>query len=547
VSELLQGSGAEDPRTRLRDLLTDPHKSVVVAELVPWAGAHDDPAGERALRLARELESDPRITALSITDNAGGHARLSPEVVAAELVARGKRVIVHVTCRDRNRSELLSLGWRLDSAGIKDLLILSGDYTSSGYLGVAKPVFDIDSVALLHLYDRLNRGIGGAVVARPIARDGDRDIERLTPAHNAGTPDRTDFFLGAAINPYKTMECDQVPQFLKLENKVRNGASYAVTQAGWDMRKLEELRRWIADREVPVMLAAGVMVLTRTTTRIVSAGKVPGVVIPSVLLDQIERECASPDKGKAFLHDLAARQIAIARGMGYCGIYLGGPTKSEDYFRILEKADEYGRDDWHSLVASTSYAVPGSWYAYQPDLSSGLSSRIPVPLTRKGDGLLGGPGVSFRLNRVAHRLVFDTRSLGAILARRLFRGIERARLGSAAHVFEQAVKIAMYDCRDCGDCSLPDIAFICPESQCVKNQRNGPCGGSSAGECEIPGKRCIWARAYNRLAPYGEAASMLERPVAVCDNALRRTSAWSNTFLGRDHTTRPPIRAGNDQ
>jgi methylenetetrahydrofolate reductase (NADPH) len=75
----------------------------------------------------------------------------------------------------------------------------------------------------------------------------------------------------------------------------------------------------------------------------------------------------------------------------------------------------------------------------------------------------------------------------------------------------------------------------------VKNQRNGPCGGSNAGECEIPGKRCIWARAYERLAPYREAGTMLERPVVVCDNALRRTSAWSNTFLGRDHATRPPI------
>jgi len=525
----------------LRDALGGSGGAVVVAELVPWAGALDDPAGERARRLATELEADPRITALSITDNAGGHARLSPEVMAAELVSRGRRVIVHVTCRDRNRSELLSLGWRLHSAGIEDLLVLSGDYTSSGYLGVAKPVFDIDSVALLHLYDRLNKGIGGTVVARPIARDSDRDIEELGPARNAGAPAQTDFFLGAAVNPYKIVERDQVPQFLKLENKVHNGARYAITQAGWDIRKLGELRRWVADREIRVTLAASVMVLTRTTARIVAAGEVPGVVIPNALLDTVERQSASPDKGKAFFQDLAAKQIVIARGMGYAGIYLGGPTKSEDFFRILEKADEYDREDWHALVASTTYTVPGTWYAYKPDAASGVSSPAPVPLTHKGGGLLGGPGVSYRFNRLAHRAVFDPKSHGAGMARRFFRGIERARLGGAFHVFEQAVKIPMYDCRDCGDCSLPDIAYLCPESQCVKNQRNGPCGGSSAGECEIPGKRCIWARAYQRLAPYREAGTMLERPVVICDNALRRTSAWSNTFLGRDHATRPPI------
>ena len=548
MTELAKGSGpAAYPRPRLRDALAGSGGPVVVAELVPWAGALDDPAGERTRRLAAELEGDPRIAALSITDNAGGHARLSPEVLAGELVSRGGRVIVHVTCRDRNRSELLSLGWRLDSAGIEDLLVLSGDYTSSGYLGVAKPVFDIDSVALLHLYDRLNRGIGGTVVARPIARDSDRGIEALGPARNAGAPAQTDFFLGAAVNPYKIVERDQVPQYLKLENKVRNGARYAITQAGWDLRKLDELRRWVADREIPVMLAASVMVLTRTTTRIVAAGEVPGVVIPRALLDTIERECASPDKGNAFFQDLAARQIAIARGMGYAGIYLGGPTKAEDFFRIIEKAGEYTREDWHALVASTTYTIPGTWYAYRPDRATGLSSPSPVPPSRRGGGVLGGPGLAYRFNRLVHGLVFDPASPAAPLARRCFRGIERAHLGPAFHVLEQAIKIPMYDCRDCGDCSLPDIAYLCPESQCVKNQRNGPCGGSSAGECEIPGKRCIWARAYRRLAPYREAGTMLERPVVICDNALRRTSAWSNTFLGRDHATRPAIHPADGQ
>jgi hypothetical protein len=31
---------------------------------------------------------------------------------------------------------------------------------------------------------------------------------------------------------------------------------------------------------------------------------------------------------------------------------------------------------------------------------------------------------------------------------------------------------------------------------------------------------------------------MLDGPVIVKDNALARTSAWANTFLGRDHHAR---------
>jgi hypothetical protein len=56
--------------------------------------------------------------------------------------------------------------------------------------------------------------------------------------------------------------------------------------------------------------------------------------------------------------------------------------------------------------------------------------------------------------------------------------------------------------------------------------------------CEVPGHTCVWADAYRRLKPYGEERAMLERPVVVQDNNLRRTSAWGNTFLGRDHYAR---------
>jgi hypothetical protein len=63
--------------------------------------------------------------------------------------------------------------------------------------------------------------------------------------------------------------------------------------------------------------------------------------------------------------------------------------------------------------------------------------------------------------------------------------------------------------------------------------------------CEVPGHTCVWADAYRRLKPYGEERAMLERPVVVQDNSLRRTSAWGNTFLGRDHyARREAVEAG---
>jgi methylenetetrahydrofolate reductase (NADPH) len=119
--------------------------------------------------------------------------------------------------------------------------------------------------------------------------------------------------------------------------------------------------------------------------------------------------------------------------------------------------------------------------------------------------------------------------------RALYRAIDRApaAVGRAAHTLEQAAKVPMFDCLDCGDCSLPDIAYVCPESTCAKNQRNGPCGGTRDGLCEVYDSECIWSQAYERLKAYGEEETMLDGPVVIKDNALSRTSAWANTFLGR--------------
>ena len=76
-------------------------------------------------------------------------------------------------------------------------------------------------------------------------------------------------------------------------------------------------------------------------------------------------------------------------------------------------------------------------------------------------------------------------------------------------VIEHASKSAMFRCKDCGDCSLPEIAFLCPESQCAKNQRNGPCGGTRDGLCEVDDFECIWSRAYDRLKYEGREQELL--------------------------------------
>lgn len=494
----------------LRATLAAPGAFATVVELVSWAGELEHERGVRPLAIAADLVDDPRITALSVTDNAGGHVRLSPDAPAEALRAMGHDVIVHVACRDRNRSGLMSLGWDLVSRGLTNVLAVSGDYPVDGYRGLARPVFDLDSVALLAMY----RELGG-------------------------------LHLGAVVNPFKRHEREVIPQYLKLARKVRAGAAFVISQVGYDARASDELVRVVRRDGLGVPVLANAFVLDRGVARAFHAGRIPGCVVTDELLGVVERAAASPDRGRAFFLELAAKQAAVARGLGYAGIYLAGHRDADEIRRILELAAGFGAD-WRALVPDVSFAIPGAFRLFAPDPETGLAgdeldpsylaSLRPAARARARRRVPLG----YRANRALHALAFAPGTRGYRAGAAAYARVERWHLGRPLHVVEQAVKTPLFDCRDCGDCALPDIAYLCPESRCAKNQRNGPCGGSHDGRCEAGDRPCIWAEAYARLKPYGEERGMLDGPPVLQDHALRRTSAWANTFLGRDHATRQP-------
>jgi methylenetetrahydrofolate reductase (NADPH) len=485
--------------TALADALREADGRATLVELVPWAGPlqHDD-AG-RHLELARNLAADPRVTAVTITDNAGGHVRLGPLTLGRTIREMGGDVVVHLSCRDRSRGSLESVAFGLASEGLTDVLALSGDYPREGYGGLSRPVFDIDSVGLLALLEHL-------------------------------APDAV-FHAGCAVNPFKSVERDLLPQLLKLRLKVRAGARFAIAQVGWDARAWDELIRWARREALGIPLIAAVYILGRVVGRVFHSDRVPGIRMAAPLMEWVEREAARPDKGRARFLELAAKQVAVARGLGYAGIYLAGQRNAAEVDTVLAMAEDFAAGDWRALAADVSFPEPGAFRMFEPDGPHLASDR---PIVRKRPSRRTVP-IAYRVNRFVHDHVFESGSAGFDLGRAIYERAEAAGLRRPLHVLEQAAKIPMFGCHDCGDCSLPEIAYLCPESQCVKNQRNGPCGGSLGGECEIPGKPCIWSAAYERLDPYGEALTMLDRAPVLQDNALRGTSAWANTFLGRDH------------
>lgn len=275
-------------------LLTQTGEFATCVELVTSRGTITERSGRRVLELARLLAQDPRIDALSITDNPGGNAMLSADTLGTDLLARGQEVIIHLSCKDWNRNALQSHAWKLASEGFNNVLALSGDFPTGGYHGQASGVFDLDAVGLLRLFADLNAG--------------------LPPAAGGQGMGRTRFFPGAVVSNFKRHEREVMPQYFKLAKKVEHGASFIITQVGYDARKQDELLKYMAWRDLKVPVLANVYVLSLGAARFFHAGQIPGVVVSDELLALAEKAGASADRGRAFFLELAARQCAVAGG-----------------------------------------------------------------------------------------------------------------------------------------------------------------------------------------------------------------------------------------
>lgn len=520
---------SEDRRVQshLAELLNRGERFAIGAELVTTRGSVHQPQTRKILRLSSFLSEFDQIDFVSITDNPGGSARISPDSLGVDLSYRGKEVVIHLSCKDNNRNGLESRAWKLANEGLNNILSLSGDYPVEGYGGLAKGVFDIDSIGLLKMLREMNEGY-------------------RIPGKSGGILANTNFFLGAAVTNFKRYENEVMPQYFKLEKKVSAGAQFLITQLGFDSRKFDELLHYIRYRELEIPVIANIYVLSLGAAKAFYRDRIPGCVVTQEFLSTIEEHAKSPDKGARYFLELAAQQLAVARGLGYQGAYLGGIHEPKDFEIVLRIANSFAEDDWKQFARVIQFAQPDEFYFFEQDPVTGLSD--PKCINAEYLESTGPEGraklkhstpVLYKINRGLHHQVFDQKGGLFRAGRAIYSKLEKSSSRKQiAHKAEQIAKSILFDCRDCGDCSLPDIAYLCPESQCAKNQRNGPCGGTRQGLCEVYDKPCIWSLAYDRLKPYGEEASFVTQDVVIKDCSLQGTSAWGNTFAGRDHNTK---------
>jgi methylenetetrahydrofolate reductase (NADPH) len=500
---------------RFKKALLERKEFVFTLELVPGRGSRGKTQDE-VIDIAEKAAKARLVHALSITDNPGGHPALSPNMLGLEIFRLGIDPLIHFTCKDKNRNQIESILYSLDRNGLSNLLAMTGDFPLYGFEGKAKPVFDIDSVQLIHLMSQMNQGLdidgkapGGGV--------------RLPPAH---------FFKGCNVSPFKRYESEVMAQYYKLYKKVKAGADFVITQLGFDARKFDEVLRFMRRNEVRIPILGNVYILNRAVARVMNQGGVPGCVVTDDLYPIYEQEAKAPDKGKTARLIRAAKLIAVLKGIGYDGVHLGGPNLTyEDVEWVIRKSEEFS-PCWEEWVREFSFPQKDGFYFFEKDPKTGLNTDVPVHERSHPRKAIG-----HMIMRFFHHLVFTPEASLYKPARWIFRKIDGTRFEAPVTELEYWIKFLSSRCRRCGDCTLLEVAFLCPQSQCPKYLFNGQCGGSVEGWCEVfPGKKkCIYVRAYNRLKSYGEEESLRQDYIPPRNWALDQISSWANYFLGRDH------------
>jgi homocysteine S-methyltransferase len=232
-------------------------KFVITAELTPPKGC--DPA--RVIERARQLK-EVGVDAINIPDGPRASARLSPLAMSVLIEQKvGIETILHYCCRDRNilgiQSDLLGAY----AIGLRNILAITGDPPKVGNYPQATAVFDIDSIGLVNVIQRLNHG----------ADLGDNPI---------GKP--TGFLVGVGANP-GAIDLDL--EISRFEWKVDAGAEYAITQPVFDVELLENFLKRIQHVRIPVF--AGLWPLASLKNAEFMNNEVPGASVPDYLMKRL--------------------------------------------------------------------------------------------------------------------------------------------------------------------------------------------------------------------------------------------------------------------
>ena len=299
--EQSSSSPVSELQKRLRD-----ETFVVTAELSPPVSTDPSEFVDRALAL-RGL-----VTAINVTDGAGSKAHMSSLAASHFLVRSGVEPILQMTCRDRNRIALQAELLGAAALGIRNILALRGDDPKLGDQPDAKPVFDLDTIALLATAQRM------------------RLERRLPSGAEIGGP--VSLVLGAAELPIDP-PAGWRPQ--GLISKMEAGAEFIQTQFCMDA---EAVRRYAGRllelgvaQKLPILIGVAPIPSARSARWMKE--KLYGAMIPESIVERLERAADPKAEGKRICIELLQQ---FARIPGVAGAHVMAPAFHSAIAPVIE-------------------------------------------------------------------------------------------------------------------------------------------------------------------------------------------------------------------
>ena len=242
-------------------------KFVITTELSPPKGTDLAPLLERAESLRGVVD------AFNLTDSHTARMSMSPIAAARLLLERGFEPILQMTCRDRNRIALQADALAAAALGIRNIVTMTGDHPRGGDHPDAKPVFDIDSTALL-------RALAGL-----------RDGSDMSGAELRGSPN---ILVGAVVNP----GADDIEREIgRMEEKIQAGAAFFQTQAVYDACEFERFMRRAEGYGAPI-IAGCIMLKSGNMARSFNAN-VPGISVPNAIISRMDAAARASERRRA--------------------------------------------------------------------------------------------------------------------------------------------------------------------------------------------------------------------------------------------------------
>ncbi|HMM80633.1 MAG TPA: bifunctional homocysteine S-methyltransferase/methylenetetrahydrofolate reductase [Pyrinomonadaceae bacterium] len=284
---------------------------VTSVEVLPPKGCDADKTLE-SIRLLHEAGVD----GVNIPDGPRAQTRMSALATAVLVQEKvGIEPVLHYCCRDRNLLGMMSDLLGAAALGLHNLLLITGDPPKMGPYPDATAVFDIDSIGLTNMANKLNHGLdlGNNPIGKP-----------------------TEFSIGVGVNPGAINLDEEIRRF---EWKVEAGAEYAITQPVFDTEQLRHFLERISHVRVPVV--AGIWPLVSYRNAEFMHNEVPGVNVTQEIL---ERMRIASDKSKEHSREegiVIARESLLEVRDAIQGVQVSAPFGNVKYaLQVFEALEE---------------------------------------------------------------------------------------------------------------------------------------------------------------------------------------------------------------